>query len=1003
MRIFLLFIALLSLAPAAGAQTFDSTRFGALTWRSLGFARGGRSVAAVGVPTQPLVYYAGFTGGGVWKTDDAGNTWRNVSDGHFRMGSVGSIAVADSDPNVVYVGMGEHAVRGQSSSWGDGVYRSTDAGRSWTRVGLEHTRQISRVIIHPRDENTVYVAAQGSRWAAGATDRGIYRTTDGGKSWKLLLHPSDSAGASELAMDPTNPRILYAAFWQMQRVPWQVRSGGTQGGIWKSTDGGDTWTKLAGGLPAVMGKVAVSVSASSPDRVYAMVEADSGGLFRSDDAGKTWRVVSGDRRLRARAWYYTKVFADPRNADVVYVLNAPILKSIDGGRTFTVLPAKHGDNHQLWINPLDTDYLINANDGGVTISINGGRTWSTQDNQPTAQIYHVNTDATFPYWVYGAQQDNSTVAISSASRTAGAGDWTLAAGCENAHIAFDPANPRLQYGGCYQGMIEEYDRELRLARDIMPWPALTLSEPTNEQRYRFNWSAPIATSPHDRKVIYHAGNVLFRSNDRGHSWTAISPDLTRDDPATQGFGGAPITNEGAGGEVYNTIYAIVESPHEAGTIWAGTDDGLVQLTRDGGRTWTNVTPRGLPPGQVNTIEVSPVDPATAYIAFYRVKWNDHAPYAYRTTDYGRTWTPIVNGLPRDEAVRVVRAGQRRRGVLFAGTETGAWVSFDDGASWRSLQGALPRVPVTDLQIRNGDLVASTEGRAFWILDDLQPIAQGVDTTNATRLFRPRDAHRAQGQPLGAVIYAWLTAADTSRPRVEIVGEDGRVVRALDSLRVKPGLNRFVWDLRTAPVDRVAGPYFFGSTTGYRVAPGAYTVRLTAAGKTYTQPLQVLPDPRLPLTAEEIARQQRLAGRLHARANEVFRAVRDLRSVREQLAVVSRNVSGANADSVKALGARLQARIDTLERALVQTQTTNNQDVINYRGGIIDQVLWLSGLADESAGAPTRAMDERAAEIDAAWAPLQARVRALLDRDVAAVNALLAGAPAIRVPPAAAVP
>jgi len=986
------------LAPATLDAQFDSTRFGAMRWRSLNFTRGGRSVAAVGVPTQPLVYYAGYTGGGVWKTEDAGTTWRNVSDCCFRMGSVGSIAVADSDPNVVYVGMGEHAVRGQSSSWGDGVWKSTDAGRSWTHVGLENSRQIARVLVHPRNDDVVYVAAQGARWAPGS-ERGIYRTVDGGKSWQKILHASDSAGASELAMDPTNPRILYAAFWQHQRVPWQVRSGGTQGGIYKTTDGGDTWTKLAGGLPAVVGKVGVSVSGANPDRVYAMIEADSGGLFRSEDAGKTWTRVSGDRRLRARAWYYTKVFADPKNADVVYVLNAPILKSIDGGRTFSVLPARHGDNHQLWINPLDNNYLINANDGGVNVSMNGGRTWSPQDNQPTAQIYHVNTDARFPSWVYGAQQDNSTVTISSAF---GPPDWRTTAGCENANIAFDPADPRLVYGGCYQGMLEELDTQTGLRRNIQPWPALTLAEPTNEQRYRFNWSAPIITSPHDRRVLYHGGNVLFRSSDRGFTWTPVSPDLTRDDPATQGFGGGPITNEGAGGEVYNTIYAIVESPHAAGTIWVGTDDGLVQLTRDGGKTWTNVTPRGLPPGQVNAIEVSPLDPATAYIAFYRVKWNDHAPYAFRTTDYGRTWTPIVTGLPKDQAVRVVRAGQQRRGVLFAGTETGAWVSFDDGASWRSLQGNLPRVPVTDLQIRNGDLVASTEGRAFWILDDLTPIPQGLDTTTATRLFTPRPAFRAQGVP-GALLNFWLGAGtDTASARLEILGANGRVLRTLTGVR-RPGLNRVLWNLRPDTLVTIPGVYFFGSTAGYRAPAGQYTVRLTAGGRTYTQPLEVRDDPRLTLTAEERARTQRLAERMHERATEIFRTVRELRDVREQVLRRSRQAAGPSADSVRRLASQIQSRIDSIETALVQVRTTNNQDVINYRGALIDQVLWLSGQLDASGSAPTAPMEERAGEIDQLWLPLSARAERVLAEDVARLNALLTDAPAIVVPARSPVP
>ncbi|HJQ20134.1 MAG TPA: glycosyl hydrolase [Gemmatimonadaceae bacterium] len=1024
-------------APSSAIPGYDSARFGVLRWRSIGPYRGGRSVAVAGVPSQPLVYYAGFTGGGLWKTEDGGNNWRNISDCCFRMGSVGGIAVAADDPNVIYVGMGEHAVRGQSSSWGDGVYKSTDAGRTWKRVGLENTRQISRVLVHPRNDDVVYVAAQGSRWAPGAADRGIFRSVDGGKSWKLILHPSDSTAATELSMDATNPRILYAAFSQMQRVPWQVRSGGTQSGIWKSLDGGDTWTRLEG-LPRVMGKIGVAASPANPDRIYAIVEADSGGLWRSDDAGKTWRLMSDQRLIRARAWYYTNVTADPRNADVVYVMNAPITKSIDGGRTFAVLPAPHGDNHQLWINPTNSDDMIAANDGGATISMNAGRTWSTQNNQPTAQIYRVNTDRQFPYWVYGAQQDNSSLTIPSATSGAGidATDWYSVAGCESAHLAFDPAHPRYIYGGCYQGMIEEFDRDTRLSRNVMAWPALSLAQPTNTLRYRFNWSAPIATSPNDRNVIYHGGNVLFRSSDRGNTWTTISPDLTRNDPNTQGFGGTPITNEGAGGEVYNTIYYIAESEKAPGMIWVGTDDGLVQLTRDGGRTWTNVTPKGLPPGQINAIEPSPNDAETAYIAFYRVKWNDNAPYIYKTHDGGKSWTPIVSGLPVDEAARVVREGRLRRGMLYAGTETGAWISFDDGGHWQSIQGNLPHVPVTDLQVSGtGDLVASTEGRAFWILDAVYPFPQGLDTTRATRLFAPRNAYRTsygfageagaqgfgsaplgQNPPPGAVLYFYLantpdTTANALPTKLEILGADGRVIRTYSSKRqpppaggtptpamtVKQGLNRVVWDLRTEPLAPFSGVVIFVPTEGYRVAPGDYTVRLTAEGKTLTQPLKVLSDPRLQMSAEELAREQSIIEKLNARAAEIFQEVRTLRSVRDQVNRVSSQADLPNADSVKALGKRITARIDTLEQSLVQVRSTNGQDVINYPPGLISQVLFLADAVDASGLPPTRVTEERMGEIDVLWQALDARVRSTIDQDVARLNSLLAGAPAVVVP------
>ncbi|HVE78224.1 MAG TPA: glycosyl hydrolase, partial [Gemmatimonadaceae bacterium] len=581
--------------PPPPSAKEDTLSFRAVEWRNIGPFRGGRVTAVAGVPSQPLLYYMGATGGGVWRTEDGGANWRNISDKFFRTGSVGAIAVAATDPNVIYVGMGEAPIRGVASSYGDGVYKSTDAGRTWTHLGLDATRQISKVIVHPRDPDVVWVAAQGARWGP-TNDRGIYKSTDGGRSWKQVHSLAEkTAGASDLTIDPTNPRILYAGYWDHQRLPWQVRSGGPGSGIWKSTDGGETWKKLTEGLPkGTMGKIGIAVSAN-PDRVYAIIEADSGGLYRTDDAGKTWRRMNEDRLLRARAWYYTHITADPQNADVVYVMNAPLLRSVDGGRTFQTVATPHGDNHALWINPTNSAYMINGNDGGANVSFNAGRTWSTQDNQPTAQFYRVNADQQFPYRLYGGQQDNTSVIIP--GRTTGYGidraDWTTGPGCESAYLDFDPKDPRYVYGGCYQGIIEEWDRDTEYRRNVMAYPALGLGEPSSEQRYRFNWNAPIITSPHDRKVLYHAGNVLFTSRDRGQSWSPISPDLTRNEKAKQGPGGAPITNEGAGAEVYGTIFYVAESPLEAGTIWAGTDDGLVQLTRDGGKSWSNVTPRGL--------------------------------------------------------------------------------------------------------------------------------------------------------------------------------------------------------------------------------------------------------------------------------------------------------------------------------------------------------------------------------------------------------------------------
>ncbi|MFN8581415.1 MAG: hypothetical protein U0163_10615 [Gemmatimonadaceae bacterium] len=643
--------------PAASVGlSVDTTIYRAIAWRNVGPWRGGRANAVAGIPSKPLTYFAGYTGGGLWRTDDAGISWTNISDGQFKTSSIGAIAVAPSDANVIYVGSGEHAVRGQSSTYGDGVYKSTDQGRTWKNVGLAATRQISAVRIHPDNPDVVYVAAQGDRWK-GTPDRGIYRSVDGGKSWTLVLKGENAtSGANDLAMDPTNPRILYAAFWDHQRVPWQVRSGGPGSGIWKSLDGGDTWTRLSGGLPKLMGKVGVAVSAD-PDRLYAIVEADSGGMFRSDDAGKTWRLMSGDRLIQTRSWYYMNVTADPKNPDVVWVMNAPVVRSIDGGKTFQVVQAMHGDNHQLWINPSDTHDLINANDGGASISQDGGKSWSTQDNQPTAQFYHVTVDDAFPYKLYSGQQDNSSVMIQSRSDNGAitVREWRDGPGCESANIGVSAKNPRYVYGGCYQGIIEELDQQTGLSRAIMAYPEMNLTEPTDKTRYRFNWTAPIVVSQHNDQVIYHGGNQLLRSSDRGQSWGPVSPDLTRNDKTRQGWGGTPITNEGAGGEVYGTIVVIEESPHDANTIYVGTDDGLVQLTKDGGATWTNVTPPAAGDGLTNEIEVSPQDPATVYVAFRRDRVGDPAPYIYKSTDFrGKTWTKLVNGLRDGEPVRVVR-------------------------------------------------------------------------------------------------------------------------------------------------------------------------------------------------------------------------------------------------------------------------------------------------------------------------------------------------------------
>ncbi len=1020
-------------APAAAATQPDSTLFRGMQWRNIGPFRGGRAVAVTGVRGQPRTYYFGATGGGVWKTDDAGETWRNVSDGYLQTGSVGAIAVAESDPNVVYVGMGEHPVRGVANSHGDGVYRSNDAGKTWKHLGLDGTRAISRIRVHPDNPDLVYVAAQGAPYGA-TKERGIYRSRDGGRTWEQVLFVSESAGASDLSMDRTNPRVLYAAFWDHIRHPWEVVSGGPGSGIWKSTDGGDTWEKINEGLPALMGKIGVDVSTANPERVYAMVEADpGGGLFRSDDGGKHWRLMNADWSIRARAWYYIEVYADPQNADVVYVMDAPFMKSIDGGRTFTSVRVPHGDNHDLWINPDNNQNLINANDGGANISFNGGQVWSTQDNQPTAQFYRLNTDNRFPFWVYGGQQDNSTVAIASAGPGDGISekDWQEVGGCESAWVAFDPNDPRFVYAGCYHGQISEWDAQTQDSRDVMPYPALPLAQPSREMKYRYNWNTPIVASLHNPKVIYQAANVLFRTETRGRTWTVISPDLTRNDTTKQGPGGRPITNEGAGGEVYGTIFYVQESRQDANTIWTGSDDGLVYLTRDGGKSWTNVTPPGVGEAQINAIETSPHADGTAYVAVTRYKFNDFTPRFFKTTDFGKTWREIVAGIAPDHWARVIREDPVRRDLLYAGTELGMYLSFDGGEHWQPWQLNLPIVPVNDLQVHGNALVAATQGRAFWVLDDLSPVRQFAEavTAESAHLYKPADAIRVvgggggfggsaprlgQNPPGGAVLYYHLKAAldSTTTLTLEILDSAGAVVRKYTNQRppaaapapggpggpppaaplpVKEGLNRFVWDLRYERPTTVPGLFSFGAIVGRRVVPGAYQARLTLAGQSQTQSFRVLKDPRVDATAADFQVQDQLLVSITRDLSDLHAGVTRLRNVRDQVNDLLKRIAGrdsAGADTVQRAGKALVDRLNALEDSLVQKRTVDGQTVINFPVRLNHHFIYLMNSVEAAEGEVTNGAKQRYADLAAQWTRLKGTLDQLLGADLAAFNGLV---------------
>lgn len=989
---------------------YEAPVFRAMKWRNIGPFRGGRSTAVCGVPQAPLTFFMGTTGGGLWKTTDGGGEWRNISDGYFNTGSVGAVAVAPSDPQVLYVGMGEAPVRGVMTSHGDGVYKSTDGGQTWAHVGLEDTRQISRVRIHPTQPDLVYVAAQGSPYAPTEA-RGVYRSRDGGESWEQVLFVDAQSGACDLSMDAQNPRILYAAFWDHQRLPWQMRSGGPGSGIWKSVDGGDTWEPLSQGLPEeIMGKIGVAVSPARPQRIWALVEADQGGLYRSDDGGRHWTRINEDRVLRARSWYYMHIYADPQDPDKVVVLNAPFLVSEDGGKSFQQLPTPHGDNHDLWIHPENPQIMINANDGGANVSYNGGKTWSTQMNQPTAQFYRVNADHRFPYYVYGGQQDNSTVAIP--SRVSGGGipneAFYAVGGCESAFTAFDPDDPRFVYAGCYQGIITRYDQEERSTQDVMAYPFLGLGENAADLPYRFNWNAPILVSEHDPAVIYHAGNQLLRSTDRGQSWQEISPDLTRRDPSRIGWGGGPITNEAAGGENYHTLMYIAESRFDPRTIWTGADDGRMHLTRDGGETWQEVPLPVEEEGMINCIEPDYQQPGKVYVVFNRYKFNDFSPYIYLTEDFGQTWTLKNSGIPGDVPVRVVRADPDREGLLYAGTETGLYVSFDGGDRWSPFQLNLPVVPITDLKVHHQDLIAATQGRAFWILDDLTPLHQARHdiTEQPLWLYQPRDAYLWEGMrrdslpdqgtnPDNGILcyYHLARAADSLELNLAVIDEAGNLLRQFSSqaksqpLPHQAGMNRWVWNLRMADYEGVSGVMNLGGKTGHKVGPGWYTLRLSLGKDTLYRYAQVLPDPGLGLSKDDYREKQEWLSRLREAVEGLQAGVRQLRAVSTQVEALLDREQMTDS-TLRLMGQSLIGEIDSLQAKLIQPRQQTFQDVINFPNQLDGKLIHIQGIIDETVPPLTAGQKKRASDLLALWASYAAVIETLLEDQVPRFNQAL---------------
>ena len=861
----LFFLLVLATVPSVFGQVQEALSK-AVQYRNIGPFRGGRSVAASGVVQLPMVYYMGTTGGGLWKTEDAGQHWNNVSDGFFNTGSVGAVAVSESHPDIVYVGMGEHAPRGVMTTYGDGVYKSLDGGKTWQHLGLEATQHISRIRIHPSNPDIAYVAAQGALHGPNQ-ERGIYKTTDGGKNWVKQLFVNTLSGAAELSMDMQNPEVLYAAMWEHQRLPWQVVSGGVGSGLYKTVDGGAHWNLLENGLPEEKGKMAIAVSRANPSKVVALIESDSkqekGGLFVSEDSGENWTRVSADHRLIQRAWYYTEVFLDPLDADTIYVMSATAYKSIDGGAHWEEMNPAHGDYHDLWIHPTNNKQMVLADDGGAAISFNGGQSWSSQNNMPTAQFYRVNADHLFPYNIYGGQQDNTSVKISSISLGnggIGAESWEASAGGESAFLAFDPDQPEVVLGGSYLGTIDAYYPKSKSSTNIMIDPIQYLGMAASEMKYRFNWNAPIIRSVHEENTYYHGAQYLLKTQDIGQSWVVVSPDLTMNDTSKQLHGGGPYTIEAVGAENYGTLAYIVESPHEKGLLYTGSDDGLVHITKDGGLRWENITPRGLPETIINAIEVSAHAPGTVYIATTRYKFNDKTPGLYKSVNYGARWEEISAGIPEGSFTRVVREDPVVKDLLFAGTEKGVFVSYNGGEFWEPMQLNLPNVPVTDLLIKNNDLIVATQGRSFWVLDDLDLIRQATPTAlNGLQFFTPEKAilgnwyssmnatepkgtHVLQGvNPAnGVVLYYHLPEGISDKDiSLEIRDAKDHVIRRFSGLKdpsykayegapspaplmgVNKGLNRFVWDMKHSSLPGIPEAYIETSYSGHRALPGVY--------------------------------------------------------------------------------------------------------------------------------------------------------------------------------------
>lgn len=1009
-------------------QTLDSI-FNSLKFRNIGPFRGGRSNAGSGVNGDPLTYYMTTTGGGVWKTNDAGQHWKNISDGFFSSGSVGAISVSTSNPNIVYVGMGEHAPRGVMTAHGDGVYKSTDAGITWTHLGLKKTQHISRIQIHPENPDILWVAAQGALHGK-SNERGIYKSVDGGKSWKNVLFVNSLTGASELSIDSNYPNILYAAMWEHMRTPWKVISGGPGSGLYKSVDAGETWRKIENGIPKEKGKMAIAVSPANSNWVYSLIESDSkkekGGLFLSKNGGDSWDRITNDHRLLQRAWYYIELALDPNNENVVYVLSASTYKSINGGVDWEEIDTHHGDYHDLWINPDNSKNMLISNDGGSEITFDGGKKWSRIDNMPTGQFYRVITDNLFPYNIYGGQQDNSSVKIASIGIGAGGigeKNWTASAGGESAFIAFDPDNPEKTVGGSYLGSIELLDTKSKQSTKIMIEPNLYLGLAARDMKYLFNWNAPIIKSIHETNTYYHGAQFLLRTRDDGVSWDIVSPDLTRNQDDKQGKGGGPYTVEAVGAENYGTLSYVSESSHEAGVIYTASDDGFIHITKNNGESWQNITPKGLKETLINAIEISPHNPATVYIAATRYKFNDHTPSIYKSTNYGKTWKNISAGIQMGDFTRVVREDTSRENLLYAGTQNGLYVSWNGGSKWSKLNLNLPVVPITDMKIKNSDLVIATQGRAFWIFDDLNVIRQYDPQNKEGKLFIPEEtvvpnwyssmnSNSASGTDLlegvnpasGMVLYYNLPdKIESKEVNLTISDLNGKIINSFSSisdstyinyeggppknkiLSSNKGINRFVWDLRHSLLKGIPEAYIEGSYRGHKAIPGKYKLSLSFSNKNFDVTSTIINNPMGSVSSQDYKSYETFMSESEKIYNEMTNMTNELNKIKNQIMLLSLNLKS---NGKKELFKKAKALISDLtkwDNVMVQRLSKAYDDVENFENGFTAHYLTLINAVDSELPKVTIGAKNKLSKLNKKWEDYKYQANKILKPEIVNFN------------------